>query len=249
MFERHLRERLLHLARGFPVVVLTGPRQSGKTTLVRAAFPDHAYVSLEDPDLCERVANDPRGFLAAQRGGVLIDEVQRVPALLSYVQTWVDAKPRMGRVVLTGSQNLLLLAAVSQSLAGRAGYAELLPLSYAEAGACAARLTLDEYLKYLRHLGLSHAPYFWRDHVGNEVDLLIERSGTLWPVEMKSGATFQRDWLRPLQTWRAHAATARQGTPMLVSAVPGVFETEGVLAANWRDALATLQPASASPRA
>jgi hypothetical protein len=106
-------------------------------------------------------------------------------------------------------------------------------------------MAVTEYRKYLRHLGFSHTPYFWRDHVGNEVDLLIERSGILWPVEMKSGATFQREWLRPLQTCRRHAAVARQGTPMLVSAVPGVFETEGVLAANWRDAPAMPEPTSA----
>ncbi|MBE2241331.1 MAG: AAA family ATPase, partial [Burkholderiaceae bacterium] len=133
MFDRHACARVLRLARGFPVVVLTGPRQSGKTTLARAAFPGHTYVSLEDPDVRERVAADPRGFLDRHHGGLLVDEVQRVPALLSYLQTAVDAHPGMGRVVLTGSQNLLLSAAVSQSLAGRAGYLELLPLAYAEA--------------------------------------------------------------------------------------------------------------------
>lgn len=388
MFDRHARTRVLRLARGFPVVVLTGPRQSGKTTLARAAFPSHAYVSLEDPDVRERVAADPRGFLSQHRGGLLIDEVQRVPALLSYLQTAVDSGSGMGRVVLTGSQNLLLSAAVSQSLAGRAGYLELLPLAYAEAPAVFDALSLDEwlvagaypalharnvahadwhasyiatyverdvrqisriadllqfqrfmrlmaaragqmlnlnsvandlgiaqttardwlavlessyitfrlppyhgnfgkrlvktpklyfhdtgiaawllgitqaeamaihpmrgalfenmlvaeYLKYLRHQGVAHSIHFWRDNTGNEVDLLIERAGELWPVEMKSGATLQRDWLRGLHTWQRHAAAARQGAPMLISAAPGSFSYEGVAVAHWRDALRGLVP-------
>ena len=84
--------------------------------------------------------------------------------------------------------------------------------------------------------------YFWRDNTGNEIDLLIERSGELWPVEMKSGATFQRDWLRGLHTWARHAAIPSQGAPMLISDVPGSSVVEGVGAANWRQALAELGP-------
>ena len=146
MLPRHAQARLRRLALGFPVVVLTGPRQSGKTTLARATFPAHAYVSLEDPDVRERVAADPRAFLEAQRGGAVIDEVQRVPALLSYLQTAVDAEASMGRFILTGSQNLLLSAAVGQSLAGRAGYLELFPLAYAEAAGHFDAQSLDQTL-------------------------------------------------------------------------------------------------------
>lgn len=116
----------------FRVVVISGPRQAGKTTLARAAFPEHSYVSLEDPDTRLLVEGDPRGFLARHQHGIILDEVQRVPALLSYLQTEVDQQRRPGRFVLTGSSNLLMHAHVSQSLAGRAGFLELPTVSLAE---------------------------------------------------------------------------------------------------------------------
>ena len=115
-----------------PIVTLTGPRQSGKTTLVRAAFPELPYVSLEAPDTRERALADPRGFLRPLLDGAVLDEVQRAPDLLSYLQEIVDGDPRPGRFVLTGSQNLLLLDRVSQSLAGRARILNLYPFSLSE---------------------------------------------------------------------------------------------------------------------
>jgi predicted AAA+ superfamily ATPase len=387
LIERAARARLLRLASGFPVVVLTGPRQSGKTTLARTAFADLPYQSLEDPDVRERIAADPRAFLDRFRDGAVIDEVQRVPQLLSYLQTFVDGAPRMGRFILTGSQNLLLNAHVSQSLAGRAGYLELLPLAYAEAPERLSQLSLDQWLvagaypalydrdvphtewhasyvasyverdvrqlsrvadlllfqrfmrtmaartgqllnlsaiandlgiahttaadwlavleagyivfrlppyhtnfgkrlvktpklyfhdtglaswllgvtdphamsahpmrgalfenmliaeygKYCRNHGLANTAYFWRDHIGNEVDLLIERGGELWPVEMKSGATFQGRWLQALQVWERHAAAARKGTGLLISAAPGNQMQAGIATAHWRDAVQALR--------
>ena len=388
---RTAHARLLTLARGFPVVVVTGLRQSGKTTLVRAAFPQLPYCSQEDPEVRERALRDGRGFLQAYPQGAVFDEVQHAPELLSYLQTVVDATGQPGLWVLTGSQNLLLSAAVSQSFAGRAGFMELLPLawhelpladraatalddwllrggypalwqrpvaagnwlssylaSYVERDVCQISRVVDlmqfqrfmrmmaaragqllnlnevandlgvaqitvrdwlavleasyivfrlppyhtnfgrrlvktpklyfhdtglaawllgitdartmqvhpmrgalfenmlvvEYLKHCRNGGLGNGLYFWRDNIGNEVDLLIERAGELWPVEMKSGATFQPAWLRSLQTWQRHAQAARQGEALLISATPGSGWQQGVMLAEWRDALMMLAPAT-----
>lgn len=132
MIERHLRPALRAAAREAPVVTLTGPRQSGKTTLARAAFPRYDYATLEDPDLRTFVLEDPRGFLDQYRRGVVIDEAQRAPELFSYVQTLVDQDDRPGRFVLTGSQNFLLLRSISQTLAGRCAILHLLPFSFTE---------------------------------------------------------------------------------------------------------------------
>ena len=116
-------------------------------------------------------------------------------------------------------------------------------------GALFENMLMAEYLKYLRHQGIAHSMYFWRDNTGNEIDLLIERAGELWPVEMKSGATFQRDWLRGLHTWQRHAATTTQGATMLISAAPGNFVHDGAMAAHWRDALRGLVAPPGAPSA
>lgn len=120
------------VARRFPVVTLTGPRQSGKTTLARLTFPRHSYVSLETPSDRDFAIGDPRGFLEHYRKPVIIDEAQRVPDLFSYIQTIVDGEDQPGRYILTGSQNFLLMQSVSQSLAGRSAVLHLLPFSLAE---------------------------------------------------------------------------------------------------------------------
>lgn len=135
MIPRSAATTLRRLARGFPVLVVTGPRQSGKTTLVRDTFPRKPFVSLEDPDERAFAARDPRGFLARFPRGATIDEAQHGAALLSYLQTRVDRERRMGGWVLTGSQQFGLVSTMTQSLAGRAGLLQLLPFSYAELAA------------------------------------------------------------------------------------------------------------------
>jgi uncharacterized protein len=132
VLSRGLEAHLHRLAQHFPVLVVTGPRQSGKTTLCRAAFPDLPYVSLEPPDVRRRVLDDPRGFLREHAEGAILDEVQHAPELLSYIQVDVDARPGFGRYLLTGSQHFGLRQSVAQSLAGRAAMTELLPFSRGE---------------------------------------------------------------------------------------------------------------------
>lgn len=132
MNPRILLNKLVITAGYYPVVLLDGPRQSGKTTLARATFPDKAYVTLEPLDTREFARTDPRGFLSQYHRGAIIDEVQHAPDLLSYLQDEVDRDPTPGRFILTGSQNLAISQAVSQSLAGRSGILHLLPFSRKE---------------------------------------------------------------------------------------------------------------------
>ncbi|MEO7854835.1 MAG: ATP-binding protein [Rubrivivax sp.] len=132
MVPRNATATLHALARGFPVVAITGPRQSGKTTLARASFPELPHVNLEDPDTRELALSDPRRFFARHAGGAVLDEVQRAPQLMSYLLGIADAATRMGRWVLTGSQQFGLMDGISQSLAGRVGLMTLLPLAQSE---------------------------------------------------------------------------------------------------------------------
>lgn len=132
MIPRHLGPTLLRASRQYPVVSVTGPRQSGKTTLLRHRFGDHRYVSLETPDVREFALSDPRGFLAQFRGPVILDEAQHAPELFSYIQVLVDERPEAGRFVLSGSHNFLLMKQIAQSLAGRVHISHLLPFSLAE---------------------------------------------------------------------------------------------------------------------
>ncbi|MEM0954552.1 MAG: ATP-binding protein [Pseudomonadota bacterium] len=129
---RDAEDTLRQSARGYPVVVVTGPRQSGKSTLVRHAFPEHAYVSLEDLDHREFAETDPRGFLNQFANGAILDEAQRSPGLFSYIQTRVDENQQAGEFILIGSQQFGLLSGITQSLAGRAALLTLLPINFSE---------------------------------------------------------------------------------------------------------------------
>ncbi len=132
MIQREIGNTLIKMAAKMPVISITGPRQSGKTTLARMCFPEYNYVNLENPDVYEAAISDPRLFLSQFTKGIIIDEVQRIPALFSYIQTISDERNRPGEFILTGSQNFLLSEKVSQSLAGRVFVSHLLPLSISE---------------------------------------------------------------------------------------------------------------------
>ena len=348
MIERIAAKTLKKLAKDFPVLAVTGPRQSGKTTLVQAIFPNKPYVSLEEIDLRDFAINDPRGFLNQFPDGAILDEVQRCPELFSYIQSIVDADKRAGLFVLTDSQQFGLLSNISQSLAGRMALLSLLPFSLIElqksplapatldamlfqglyppiydrkpsplhwydsyiqtyierdvrqlinvrdlssfqrfVRLCAARTgqllnlsslandcginhmtakawlsvleasylvtlisphfnnfnkrlvksqklyfldtglaarlmgiqtveqlslhpqrgalfetwVVGELLKARFNKALSSNLYFWRDHIGNEVDLLIEKGNHLIPVEIKAGQTVASDFLKGLNYW------------------------------------------------
>ena len=147
MISRNAEVAITALLQGFPVVTVTGPRQSGKTTLAKKVFSNKPYFSLEDPDVRSLALDDPRGFLKNLPDGGVLDEVQRAPELLSYLQSIVDADGRMGLFLLTGSQQFGLMSKVTQSLAGRTAFIELLPLSIAELVNAKIPLTsLDEML-------------------------------------------------------------------------------------------------------
>jgi len=145
MISRTLELQLQKLSKGYPVIAITGPRQSGKTTLAKIAFPDYKYVSLEDPDALEFSLSDPRSFLDRLRGGGIIDEIQKSPKLFSYIQGIVDNDRIMGQFVITGSQQFGIFSDITQSLAGRVALAKLLPFSLNEIKAI-KKNTLDTYL-------------------------------------------------------------------------------------------------------
>jgi len=132
MIYREAEKELQLLSAQFKAVAVTGPRQSGKTTLVKKVFKEKAYVNLENPDLRQFAREDPRGFLSNYPDGAILDEVQRVPELFSYLQQILDEKEQHGLFILTGSNNFLLNSNISQSLAGRVGYLFLLPLDIGE---------------------------------------------------------------------------------------------------------------------
>ncbi len=149
MIPRAIKSELLTQLTEYPVVTVLGPRQAGKTTLVRESLPDYHYVSLENPETRQIATEDPKAFLKQNPGKVIFDEIQRTPHLLSYLQGMVDQKGNNGQFVLTGSHQLELRAAISQSLAGRTGLLHLLPLSIAELES--QGIVFEHFADYLFH--------------------------------------------------------------------------------------------------
>jgi uncharacterized protein len=132
MIQRSIYSAIERISKAYPVIALTGPRQSGKTTLLKNLFSDYQYISLENPDERAFALGDPNGFLDKYDNRVIFDEVQRVPELFSYIQTKVDNSGLMGQYILSGSQNFLMMKSITQSLAGRVALFKLLPFDFGE---------------------------------------------------------------------------------------------------------------------
>ena len=146
MIFRNISPKIKYFAERYPVVTITGPRQSGKTTLCKALFPEYAYSNLESLEERDFATHDPKGYLARFNQGAVIDEIQNVPELLSYIQVNVDENPQPGRYILTGSQNFALANSISQSLAGRTAIARLLPFTLDEINRITPPKSLDQLL-------------------------------------------------------------------------------------------------------
>ena len=228
MYARDAANTLARLARGFPIVAIAGPRQSGKTTLARAQFPDKPYVSLENPDEREFALSDPRRFLDRFPDGAILDEVQRCPALFSWLQGVVDERQRMGDFVLTGSSQFDLIAGIGQSLAGRVGRVELLPLAQSEMrqAGCLPD-TLDQLLLNGGYPAVYSRGLAAADWYGNYVSTYLERD-VRQLLEVKDLALFQR-FLK--------LCAARTGQLLNLSALGADCGVSGVTARQWMSVL------------
>lgn len=191
-FSRNITPAVMELAKSFPIVAITGPRQSGKTTLAKELFANKAYFNLEDPSVRVIFENDPKGLLQqVKEHGAIFDEVQHFPDLLSYLQVEVDENPIKGHFVITGSYNFSLMQNVSQSLAGRVGLVELLPMSTQELLEAGKKLTPNEAILY------GGLPRIFRDNLNptlvyrNYVKTYIERDMRNI-IQVKDLSQFQR---------------------------------------------------------
>lgn len=212
------------LAKGFPVVAITGPRQSGKTTLTRQLFAHKPYVSLENPDQRQFAMDDPKRFLAQFSDGAVIDEVQRVPSLFSWLQGLVDDRQRMGDFILTGSSQFELVRHMTQSLAGRVGRVELLPLQGTElrnAGQLPA--DVDELMVKGHYPALYSRELLPQDWFANYAATYVERD-VRQLLQIKDLQLFQR-FLR--------LAAARSGQLLNLSALGADAGVSSVTAREW----------------
>lgn len=174
MVERLAKQKALEMAQKYPVLVFTGPRQSGKTTFCKMVFPAYRYVSLENPDMLHFAQSDPKGFLKVYDKYVIIDEAQNAPQIFSYIQQLVDDASITGQYILSGSQNFLLLEKITQSLAGRVYMMELLPLSHQEIASVKQQTVYEEMVvgSYPRVYDKEINP---QDFYGSYIQTYIER--------------------------------------------------------------------------
>ena len=175
MIEREITDRLTALFRQYPFVTVTGPRQSGKTTLCRAAFPDLKYASLEEPDQREFAETDPRGFLSQLGEEAIIDEIQHVPSLLSYLQVLADERGLNSMFVLTGSEQFPLSDAISQSLAGRTALLRLLPFSLIERQRAGASEAMEDIIYSGFYPRILHQKLEPRQALGDYFETYVQR--------------------------------------------------------------------------
>jgi uncharacterized protein len=195
MIQRTLATHIRKMAGLYPIVAVTGPRQSGKTTLLMNMFPEYRYVSLENPDNLSFAINDPNGFLELYNEQVIFDEVQRAPQLFSYLQTTVDQSRKMGQFMLSGSQNFNLLNSIAQSLAGRVALFRLLPFDFAELKA--ESLLPEDFTEILirgNYPALYDRPLPTTDFYANYLETYVERDvSTLLNIkDLTSFRTFVR---------------------------------------------------------
>lgn len=195
MIQRTLATHIRKMAGLYPIVAVTGPRQSGKTTLLMNMFPEYRYVSLENPDNLSFAINDPNGFLELYNEQVIFDEVQRAPQLFSYLQTQVDQSRKMGQFMLSGSQNFNLLNSITQSLAGRVALLKLLPFDFAELKA--ESLLPEDFTEILirgNYPALYDRPLPTTDFYANYLETYVERDiSTLLNIkDLSSFRTFVR---------------------------------------------------------
>jgi uncharacterized protein len=195
MIQRTLATHIRKMAGLYPIVAVTGPRQSGKTTMLMNMFPEYRYVSLENPDNLSFAINDPNGFLELYNEQVIFDEVQRAPQLFSYLQTTVDQSRKMGQFMLSGSQNFNLLNSIAQSLAGRVALFRLLPFDFAELKA--ESLLPEDFTEILirgNYPALYDRPLPTTDFYANYLETYVERDvSTLLNIkDLTSFRTFVR---------------------------------------------------------
>jgi predicted AAA+ superfamily ATPase len=228
MIPRKASTTAQRLAKGFPAIAVTGPRQSGKTTLARALFADKAYVSLENPDEHAFAERDPRAFLNRFASGAILDEVQRCPHLLSWLQGLVDERGRMGDFVLTGSAQFDLIAGITQSLAGRVGRIELLPLTVDELAA-AGKLpsTLEDLLLCGGYPALYDRELSPGDWFPNYVSTYLERD-VRQLVAVRDLSLFQRF---------VRMCAARSGQLLNLAALGADCGVSAVTARQWLSVL------------